>query len=440
MAPRTAISSVFVAAALCAAIGRPAAAEELPLEERAKIEGYVALLGDDRADTRIAAERSLESMGERARPFLVKARTTPVAEVRRRVDALLARLDAAADADAAPWTGLRGGPGRTGVIAGELPRTAPAPAWRVEVPDDDPLQGALLATADRVVSLSKSGVVRSYRASDGARQWLADTGDVIGASAAIGRGRIVVPTAAGVCALGTDDGRLVWRVDSEYGCTAAPAVVGDRVWIALTNAGVRALDVRTGEQLVERKLAPRGAVLADHDLVVVGGVDGILRSLDPATGRDRWTTDLGEPPLMGPTLAANGVLVVLSKDRVLRGIRTADGRETWKVILPSLSPSESLAASAGRVFTTDARGAVRTFDAATGRELWMRNEGFIEMGAPCATPTTVVYGARGRIGARDADSGDFLWRVDVDRADCASPVAAAGRLFVLYDGQLRCWQ
>ena len=71
---------------------------------------------------------------------------------------------------------------------------------------------------------------------------------------------------------------------------------------------------------------------------------------------------------------------------------------------------------------------------------WLLLQAFARRaGVDLKREATVVYGARGRIGARDADSGDFLWRIDVDRSDCASPAAAAGRIFVLYDGQLKCW-
>lgn len=418
----------------------PAPAETAEPGERARIEALVARLGDDDDSVRVRAEEEIAALGERARPLLESALAGTSAEARRRADALLRRLDRERTVESFPWNGLRGGPSRSGVSGGALPRTAPSLAWRADAPDEEPLQGALVAAGDRVLTLAREGTVRCFSADDGGRRWLASVGARITASAALARGRLVLPTDRGVVALAAEDGRETWRVEGDYGSAAAPAVVGDVVWIALTNLAVRGVDLRTGETRVERRIAPRGAILADLDLLVVGAEDGTLRSLDPATGRDRWSVELGRPPAMGPTLAAPGVVAVLARDRVLRALRAEDGKELWRVILPSLSPSESLAAAAGRLFVTDARGAVRAFDAATGRSLWVRHEGFVEMGAPCADPTAVVFGARGRIGARDADSGEFLWRVDVDRGDCASPVASAGRLFVLYDGQLCCWR
>jgi outer membrane protein assembly factor BamB len=433
-------TALAVPLALAALVALPASllAEDPPAATDA--EALLAQLGSEDAGTRRAAEDALAALGESARAALERARDRGDAEVRGRADSLLRRLDDARTVEAFPWTGLRGGPSRSGVAGGDLPHATPSLAWSADVPDPAPLQGALVATQERVFTLARDGTVRAYAAQDGTRRWLASAGAEITASGAAARGRLVLPTARGVVALATADGHEVWRVESEYGSRAAPAVVGGRVWIALSNLGVRGLDVRTGSVEVERRLAPRGALLADADLLVVGSEDGTLRSLDPRDGRDRWTADLGHPPVMGPTLAANGIVAVLARDRVLRALRAEDGKELWRTILPSLSPSESLAAAAGRIFVTDARGAVRAFDSATGRSLWVRHEGFVEMGAPCATAATVVFGARGRIGARDADSGDFVWRVDVDRGDCSSPVAAGGGIFVLYDGQLRCWR
>jgi outer membrane protein assembly factor BamB len=280
--------------------------------------------------------------------------------------------------------------------------------------------------------------VRSFSAADGGRRWLAVVPGRITASAVLAGGRILVPSAAGVTALDVGDGHEVWKVPGAYGCQAAPAVVGRRAYVSLRNHGVLVLDVHDGTQIAEKKFAPQGALLADTDLLVVGGEDGELRSLDPATAKERWRVDLGGAPVMGPTLAAPGVVVVMAKDRTIQALRTSDGSVLWTVRSSFLSPSESISSAAGRVFLTDTSGFLRAYDAATGRELWNRNEGFVTMGAPAATPDAVCFGARGRLGCRDAKSGDFLWRIDVDRRDSASPVAAAGRIFVLDAGQLRC--
>lgn len=434
------------AAALLLALGTLAALtahavradDTLTVEEKARIQGYIVLLEDDDDAVRRLAEDELARIGEKARGLLEATRSGAKPESRRRIDALLSRLDGARTSSAEEWPGLRGGPQRSGVVGGTIPRTTPTAVWHVSVPDQEPLQGALLATSDAVVTLSADGTVRCFAAEDGSRRWLAMLDGGVTASAALASGRLIVPTSAGVVALDVADGHEVWKVPAAYGCRAAPAVVGSRVFVALRNQSVMGLDVRTGEPRVERKLAPQGAVLADADLLVFGTEDGTFRSVDPDSGKDRWKIDLGGAPVMGPTLAAPGVIVVMARDREIQALRVSDGKTAWQKRLPALSPSESVAASAGRVFLTDTSGFIRAYDAATGRELWNRNEGFVEMGAPAATADAVCFGSRGRVGCRDAATGDFLWRIDVDRRECSSPIVAAGRLFVLDAGQLRC--
>ena len=92
------------------------------------------------------------------------------------------------------------------------------------------------------------------------------------------------------------------------------------------------------------------------------------------------------------------------------------------------------------MFLTDQAGWIQALDAATGKLLWHRNEGFAEMGGPCATGTAVITSSRGRMTCRDADSGDYMWRLDAESKDNAAPSAAAGRLYVLYDNELRCYE
>lgn len=444
--PRAFVRAFALAAAAAAAVAgcllaAPTlrAGDELSLEDRARVEGWIVLLEDEDADVRGQAETELAKFGERARALLEGARKAARPEARRRIDAVLQRIaDARRTSAPDEWQGLRGGPQRSGVVGGSIPRAVPALVWEAVVPDPDPMQGALAATSDCVVSLSADGVVRCFEAADGTRRWLSALGSPVTASAAIAGGRIVVPTGAGITALSAGEGHLVWTIANEYGANAAPAIVGARAYVALRNRGVLGVDLRTGETFLDRKIAPQGALLGDADLLVTAAEDGALRSLDPATGRDRWKVALPGAPVMGPTLAAPGVIVVFTRDGGLQALRAADGKAMWRVRTGAHSASESISAAAGRVFLPDGSGFLHAFDAATGRELWNRSEGMIEMGAPAATATAVCFGTRGRLGCRDAATGDFLWRIDVEQRQCSSPIVAAGRVFVLDAGRIRC--
>lgn len=432
---------LLVTASLCALSG--ALADE-DIETRAKIEGYVKLLGADDAKTREQAEAALVAMGERVRPVVEKSLADVSGEVRARAHSILARLDDLVrqrTGEDQTWPGLRGGPTRSGVGSGELPKTKPKLVWTQTVYEDAMLQGAVVPAGEYVVCLSSDGTVRAFSSKDGARLWLATVSGGITASGVLAAGRLVVPTGKGIVALDVKDGHVVWQFESPYGCNAAPAIVGRRVYAAFRNIGVKAFDLLGGgEPVFSRTFAPAGALLADGDLVVCGTATGSLVRIDAETGRERWKLDLGAPPNMGPTLAAPGVVVAFTKDRMLRAISSDDGKQLWQFRLGAVSGSESFAAAAGRVFVTDRAGWINAFDAATGKSIWRRNEGFIDMGGPCATSTAVISSARGRMTCRDADSGDYLWRLDAEFHENAAPAASAGRIFVLYDNELRCYE
>src|SRR6185503_96432 len=103
------------------ALGAALAADDLDLETRAKIEGYVKLLGADDAATRSDAEKALVAMGDKVRPIVEKSLGDASGEVRDRARSILARLDDAArgrTGEDQTWPGLRGGPTRSGVGSG----------------------------------------------------------------------------------------------------------------------------------------------------------------------------------------------------------------------------------------------------------------------------------------------------------------------------------
>ena len=436
--------AALVAAAAGVWLAVAAFGEDVDLATRAKIEGYVKLLGADDAKTRDQAEAALVEMGDSVRPYVEKSLADTSGEVRNRARSILTQLDQAAQrrtGEDQTWPGLRGGPARSGVHAGDIPRSKPKLLWSTELSERSLMQGAVVPGGECVACLSGEGVVRAFSAKDGGRLWLAELPGAVTASGVLAANRLVVPTGKALVALDLRDGHEVWRFDAPYGANAAPAIVGRRVYGSFKNLGVRAFDLGTGEEVFSTKgVSPAGALLADGDLVACGTEDGALVRLDPETGRVKWRKELGAPPNMGPTLAAPGVIVAFTKDRFLHAYRAEDGKEMWNIRTGAGSGAEALGAAAGRVFLTDRSGWIHAIDAATGDLIWHRNEGFIDMGGPCATGTLVVAGSRGRMTCRDATCGDFVWRIDVDAKDNAAPAAAAGRLYFLYENQLRCYE
>jgi len=396
-------------------------------------------LGAETATDRQAAEDALVAMGENVRPLVEPLLGATDAEVRSRARSIIRRLDdvaRSATQASLTWAGLRGNPARSGIAGGQIPAAQPEAAWRVRVHGVKLIQGAVIPGDESIVCLSGDGIVRSYATKDGARRWLANVESDVTASAVLAAGRLVVPTTSGLVALDSETGRRVWHVPADYGCDAAPALDGGRVFAAFKNLGVRAFDLMTGEQLFHAPMAPSGALLVDGSLIIAGTEDGQLVRLHPETGKPIWTIEIGSAPNMGPTLAGPGMIAVLARDRYLRVIGAQRGKTLWERRLPSASKSESLVSAAGRLFLTDDGGSLRCFEAGTGRALWNRNEGMIEMGGPCATSQRVMWGTRGRLTCRSASSGVLQWRIDIEAIDDAVPVIHDGTIYFLTNMEL----
>jgi len=415
----------------------PVHAQDVTLEERARIEGFIKLLADDDAGVRRGAADALVAIGESARPFVTRALEDSQPGVRAAAQGVLDRIVAVKPA--LTWAGLRGGPERSGVASGEIP-VDPKRAWRVAVPGMRLIEGALVPDGRNVICLGRDGVVRAFDASDGARRWLVQLETQITASAILAGDRLVVPTSRALIALDSASGRRVWSKPAIYGCDAAPAIAGNRVFAAFRNEGVRAYDLDSGEQVFEKKCTPSGALLVDGEFLVVGTEDAELIRLDPANGKVVWSVDIGSEPDMGPSLGAHGIVVILAENRYLRGIAMSDGRTIWERRLISASRSESLAAGAGRIFVSDARGMLRAYDAATGDPLWNRNEGMLEMGGPCVTARRVLWADNGVVTCRRADIGNIIWRKTLAGRECSPPAIVDGTLYILSERHLEAWR
>lgn len=422
-------------------LDRAAAQDATGAAAQTDFESIITRLGADTAAERDTAQQELIALGESARASLVDAATSETLEIRRRARALLLRLDALEDARTGrdlTWAGLRGGPERSGVSGGALPATRPELLWSVPVHTRMLAEGSVIPSAERVVCLDSAGVVRSYDSVTGAQQWLHTlSGEAhITASAVLAANRLVVPTSKGVVTLDAATGQQLWSVPSSYGSYAAPAVSGRRVYASLRNVGLQAFDLSTGKSLFERKMAPKGALLVKNELVVIGTLDGELIRIDPVTGKNVWTRDLGGSPQMGPTLVGEHTIVVFVANRELRGIDARDGTVTWTRVLPARSESECLASAAGRVCVTGDDGYVRVIDGATGEFLWRRDSGMLQLGGPCMTDKHVVYSAGGMITCRDADSGDHVWRILGPARQTSTPSSWNGRVYVLFEEEL----
>jgi MYXO-CTERM domain-containing protein len=123
-----------------------------------------------------------------------------------------------------------------------------------------------------------------------------------------------------VAAIDLPSGQRVWsrRVYTQgglgYGLVATPSFADGRLIVPGSTGPLFALDVATGAELwhidgeagVVRPFMYRsdsagfyGSAVVTGDLVWAGGVDGVIRAVDAATGAEVYDLDLGSPVLSG---------------------------------------------------------------------------------------------------------------------------------------------
>ncbi|MFC5367267.1 PQQ-binding-like beta-propeller repeat protein [Salinirubrum litoreum] len=120
---------------------------------------------------------------------------------------------------------------------------------------------------------------------------------------AVADGTVFTPGMAGLTALDAATGETLWRyAPGEQAWPAPPTVVDGVVYVTMLDEdSVHAVDAETGDDLwtvtgvAAGDVSPHlyGDPFDDADSpLVVGGEDGLVVGLDPATGEERWRLDV----------------------------------------------------------------------------------------------------------------------------------------------------
>jgi outer membrane protein assembly factor BamB len=162
--------------------------------------------------------------------------------------------------------------------------------------------------------------------------------------------------------------------------------------------------------------------------VVVGSTSGKVIALDAETGKLRWEANARGEVLAAPVVAGDRVIVRLVDGR-LRGLNAADGKEAWMV--EDIVPRLTLRGTAPPVAAGDVvicgfdSGRVMAVTLASGEILWQAQvasprgrtelERLADVDAAVRVAGDVVYavGYQGRIAMIALDSGQLWWARDL---------------------------
>ena len=158
------------------------------------------------------------------------------------------------------------------------------------------------------------GLVAGLDASDGVTLWSAQLGGPIGNALVATQDGLLAPTLAsgawrgGLVCLDARSGKVKWRYPSDRRAAAGVAVAlwneaNNRVYWNNDEGVVACLDAQSGRVVWQSEIAtnsPRVVMLRAKpvlfsDTLIVGGSDGVVRSLETRAGKARWSVDVGAP-------------------------------------------------------------------------------------------------------------------------------------------------
>jgi outer membrane protein assembly factor BamB len=186
------------------------------------------------------------------------------------------------------------------------------------------------------------------------------------------------------------------------------------------DSGTELWSVELGDRLLGCPVAIEG------DVYVAGG-KGVLYKLDLASGMT-----LGVAPLSGlvsGSLATDGrFLYLVTEDGFLQCFKAADLSAAWKLPIAPFTDSTP-AVDAGIVYLADQKGTAYAVDAATGKLVWKAELGDEFSRSPVVCADRIAYGCRGgTLAVLGRADGKPIWSKKVESRFSYEPVALGDKL------------
>jgi outer membrane protein assembly factor BamB len=204
--------------------------------------------------------------------------------------------------------------------------------------------------------------------------------------------------------------------------TAAPLVIGSEQEVVVgSTAGSLSAFAFDGHLLW--RFATRGPITTSatyaEGSLFIASADGSIYALDPRTGIQRWTYDLGEEPASSPVVAG-ALLFVATHQESLFALDAASGARRWHYRREQLRPFTLRNVATPRpagdlVFTGFSDGTTLALKADDGTVVWQRSAGpgdqFVDADASPQIAGSRVYVASFRDGISSVDRtrGDLVW-------------------------------
>jgi outer membrane protein assembly factor BamB len=258
--------------------------------------------------------------------------------------------------------------------------------------------------------------------------------NALGSAPAVAGGRVFVGTNAGLEAVSTSTGSVLWKALASTLFYASPAVVGATLYIGDgNNALMYALNATTGAVIWSQSTggAFESSPVVVGNLVYAGGLDGKIYAFSTSTGKIAWTFTTGNFIDSSPAVV-NGTLYVGSTDHSIYALNAATGALIWSYTTGGEVES-AVAVSNGVVYVGSDDNKVYAINAAGSGEgslRWSYTTGGLVYSSPAVAYGSVYVGSSdGNMYALNARNGALEWDVATGGA-LESPAVANGVVYV----------
>jgi outer membrane protein assembly factor BamB len=278
---------------------------------------------------------------------------------------------------------------------------------------------------------------------------------------------------------------ILWKFKAPQPVNSTPVAADGRIYFTTVKGGLHAIDY-AGKEIWKISIAPdsfTSAPLLSDGLLILGVAKGVLRAYDAASGKEKWSYDVGGSVQGSPNGidlggGKRGVVAISQGDGCLHGVALDTGAGLWK--MPATERCDGTAGASGdfivmgscasalhvysiqksnkvtdvslggdnqvaggvamsgtHAFAGTRSGKLCAVDVAESKILWTFAEGQGEAFAtPAVTDKVVLYGADdGKLYAVDRAKGTKLWAFDTGNRPM-SPVIARNRVVVASGGTM----
>ncbi len=282
---------------------------------------------------------------------------------------------------------------------------------------------------DLVVFGNQQGTITALSLKNGKEKWTFRTGGSIYSSPAFKENKIIFGSADGYIYCISHNGKERWKVKTGAAVLGCPTIENNIVYIGGSDHNFRAIDLETGKEIWSFN-GLQGPVVSTpviyKDNLIFGAWDTYLYSLNKKTGALNWKWSNGSAvknysPAACIPVIQDDIIYIVAPDRYLTAIDAITGQTLWRTNESTVRESIGISQDGKFIYGKTMNDTLAVF--ATGRQqqtAWKLNVGYGYEHTPSMLiekDANVFFGTRnGIVYAIDIASKKVAWAYKIDNS------------------------